>query len=86
MAPSSRRSMLGLYQSHLADRRGYPRRWSESCVSWVANQIVADYIPVEMTLGTLNARFRVPVLTYLPWLEREDVQVIASYLPRPRCS
>lgn len=47
---------------------------------WVANQIVADYTPVEATLDTLTARLRAPMLAYLPWLEREDVQLIASYL------
>jgi dethiobiotin synthetase len=47
---------------------------------WVANQIVAAYTPVQATLETLAARLQTPMLAYLPWLEREDVELIASCL------
>ncbi len=47
---------------------------------WVANQIVADYTPVEATLATLAARLPAPMLAYVPWLEEQDVRVIASCL------
>jgi dethiobiotin synthetase len=47
---------------------------------WVANQIAPDYPRLEATLDTLSARLQAPMLAYIPWLDREDMQAVASYL------
>jgi dethiobiotin synthetase len=47
---------------------------------WVANQIAPDYPRLEATLDTLSARLQAPMLAHVPWLDREDMQAVASYL------
>jgi dethiobiotin synthetase len=49
---------------------------------WVANQIAPDYPRLEATLDTLRARLQAPMLAYIPWLDWEDMQTVASYLGR----
>jgi dethiobiotin synthetase len=51
---------------------------------WVANQIDPDYPRLEATLDTLRTRLQAPMLAYIPWLDQEDVQTVASYLSRGR--
>jgi dethiobiotin synthetase len=49
---------------------------------WVANQIAPNYPRLEATLDTLRARLQAPMLAYIPWLDWEDMQTVASYLDR----
>jgi dethiobiotin synthetase len=51
---------------------------------WVANQIDPDYPRLEATLDTLRTRLQAPMLAYIPWLDQEHVQTIATYLSRGR--
>jgi dethiobiotin synthetase len=49
---------------------------------WVSNQIDPNYPRLEATLDTLRARLQAPMLAHVPWLDREDMQAVASYLSR----
>jgi dethiobiotin synthetase len=51
-----------------------------SLAGWIANQIDPYYERAGATLDTLAVRIEAPMLAYIPWLESENVPVIASYL------
>lgn len=52
---------------------------------WVTSQLDPDYDYPDVTMATLRARINAPFLGSLPYMEKLDLEILASHIMMTEC-